>query len=280
MKRLSAQVGRDLTLTQGAGGNTSIKQDGVLWVKASGKWLANAEQEEMFLPVDLRRVRNSISTEDPNAATPLNGSPLRASIETSFHALLPQNVVIHVHSVNAIAWAVQRYGFDELEEPLKGLRWRWVPYARPGLPLTHLIAERMTREVQVWILANHGLIVTGATVEEAEELLEEVEQRLFVSPNTLPTRTENLVQYSASGVWKLPKYDEAHQAAALERRDHRHALIEDVFAGDWDAQNPRHFLGVVAIFLVVIFRNKTDDAMDILELDVFRHLTGGNRFNQ
>ena len=211
-------MGRDLTLTQGAGGNTSIKKDGVLWVKASGKWLANAEQEEMFLPVDLERVRNSISTEDPNAATPLDGSPLRASIETSFHALLPQNVVVHVHSVNAIAWAVQRCGFEELNEPLKGLRWSWVPYAQPGLPVTHLIAQRMTRDVQVWILANHGLIVTGATVEEAEQLLKEVESRLFLPPNTLPTRKEMLTQHCANGVWILPKYDEAHQAALTHER--------------------------------------------------------------
>ncbi len=220
MKRLSAKVGRDLTLTQGAGGNTSIKKDGVLWVKASGKWLANAEQEEMFLPVDLQRVRSSISADhpDPNSATPLDGSRLRASIETSFHALLPQNVVVHVHSVNAISWAVQRYGYDSLQEPLKGLRWSWVPYARPGLPLTHLIAERMTQDVQVWILANHGLIVTGASVEEAEKLLEEVEERLFVSSNTLLAQKETLSQYCVSGVWKLPKYAEAHQAALTHER--------------------------------------------------------------
>ena len=213
-------MGRDLTLTQGAGGNTSIKKDGVLWVKASGKWLANAEQEEMFLPVDLQRVRSSIpaGTTDPNAATPIDGSPLRASIETSFHALLPQNVVVHVHSVNAIAWAVQRRGYDELAEPLKGLRWTWVPYARPGLPLTHLIAERLTQDVKVWILANHGLIVTGSTVEEAETLLEEVEQRLFITPNTLPARQETLTQYCVSGVWKLPKFPVAHQAALTHER--------------------------------------------------------------
>ncbi len=220
LKRLSTKVGRDLTLTQGAGGNTSIKKDGVLWVKASGKWLANAEQEEMFLPVDLQRVRNSIpeGNNDANAATPLDGSPLRASIETSFHALLQQNVVVHVHSVNAISWAVQRHGCEALKELLEGLRWSWVPYARPGLPLTHLIAERMTRDVQVWILANHGLIVTGATVEQAEKLLEEIEQRLTIVPRKLPVSEIDLAPYCADCTWKLPKHSVAHQSALTIER--------------------------------------------------------------
>jgi rhamnose utilization protein RhaD (predicted bifunctional aldolase and dehydrogenase) len=38
--RLSARLGADPRLIQGAGGNTSIKTGNTLWVKASGKWLA------------------------------------------------------------------------------------------------------------------------------------------------------------------------------------------------------------------------------------------------
>lgn len=37
---LSARVGADPDLVQGAGGNTSIKEGGTLWIKASGLWLA------------------------------------------------------------------------------------------------------------------------------------------------------------------------------------------------------------------------------------------------
>ncbi len=40
LRRLSAGIGSDSALTQAAGGNTSLKEDGVMWIKASGTWLA------------------------------------------------------------------------------------------------------------------------------------------------------------------------------------------------------------------------------------------------
>ena len=42
LRILSASVGADPLLVQGAGGNTSLKQAGLLWIKASGTWLMNA----------------------------------------------------------------------------------------------------------------------------------------------------------------------------------------------------------------------------------------------
>jgi len=39
---LAGRVGRNPLLTQASTGNISLKLDGVLWVKASGKWLADA----------------------------------------------------------------------------------------------------------------------------------------------------------------------------------------------------------------------------------------------
>ena len=39
---VSARIGRDIDLVQGAGGNSSAKEGGVLWVNASGTWLAAA----------------------------------------------------------------------------------------------------------------------------------------------------------------------------------------------------------------------------------------------
>ena len=42
---LSADSNRNPLLVQGAGGNTSIKEDGLLWVKASGTWLSEATEK-------------------------------------------------------------------------------------------------------------------------------------------------------------------------------------------------------------------------------------------
>ena len=42
---LSARLGQDRLQVQGPGGNTSVKQDDVMWVKASGTELADALQD-------------------------------------------------------------------------------------------------------------------------------------------------------------------------------------------------------------------------------------------
>ena len=49
---------------QAAGGNTSLKADGVLWVKASGLWLADALTRDIFVPVRLGQVLEGIAGGD------------------------------------------------------------------------------------------------------------------------------------------------------------------------------------------------------------------------
>ncbi len=56
LRGLSARVGSDPLLVQASNGNTSIKLDGILWIKASGKWLAHSMQEEMLVPLKLAEV--------------------------------------------------------------------------------------------------------------------------------------------------------------------------------------------------------------------------------
>ena len=61
LKKLSAKLGNDLSLIQASGGNTSIKLDGKLWVKASGKKLKNALNEDIFVSLDLKKIINELS---------------------------------------------------------------------------------------------------------------------------------------------------------------------------------------------------------------------------
>ena len=146
LQALSRRLGADLTLVQGSGGNTSIKDGDVLWVKASGTWLINAEEQEILVPVDLPRVEATLKAggSDFNDAT-LAGK-LRPSIETSLHCQLPHRVVIHVHSVNAIAWNVQQSAINRLKERLSGIDWRYIPYAKPGASLTAQVTRVLSDE--------------------------------------------------------------------------------------------------------------------------------------
>ena len=112
LRSVSARIGADPLLVQAAGGNTSLKDDGVMWVKASGTWLQDAQAKDIFVPVDFQALRKALAVDDTACETSvefvrtdLNDGGLRPSIETTVHALIPQRVVLHVHCVNTIAWA-------------------------------------------------------------------------------------------------------------------------------------------------------------------------------
>lgn len=218
---LSARVGADPLLTQGAGGNTSLKRDGVLWIKASGTWLAHALDRDIMVPVNLAPLLDALDAGEAAAeraeafvVAAANPSGLRPSIETTVHALLPQAVVVHVHSVETIAWACLEGGAARLSPLLHDFAWTWVPYARPGLPLARAIAARKSGRANVLVLGNHGLVVAGETVAEAEALLGEVVERLRRPARRAPAPDLARLQAAAAGApYRPARHAEAHAVA-------------------------------------------------------------------
>jgi rhamnose utilization protein RhaD (predicted bifunctional aldolase and dehydrogenase) len=212
---VSARIGGDPLLVQAATGNTSIKLDGVLWIKASGKWLMHATQEEILIPVNLAETLALIDQNaDPAGQSVVSGGkPLRASIETAMHSVLPHRVVLHVHSVNTIAWAVRQDGRAELESRLKGIDWQWIPDVPSGLPLARTVAAVIARApgVKVLVLSNHGLVVCGEDCESAEELLREVECRIAIVPRCAPEAELGVLNgISEHSSWQVPRSVEFH----------------------------------------------------------------------
>ena len=182
---LAAELGRNPLLVQGPGGNISLKRDGVMWVKASGTWMADALTKSILIPVDLAAVLEGLATGDPACETcsafvrhDLLQSPLRPSIETTLHAVMPHRVVVHVHCVETISQACLWDAPERLATLLTGLNWAFVPYVRPGVSLGQLVAERIKPETDVVVLGKHGLVVAGNSVAEAEKLRAEVSRRL------------------------------------------------------------------------------------------------------
>lgn len=212
---LSARIGRDPLLVQASTGNTSLKSNGTLWIKASGKWLANADQEEMLVPVSLPECLECMKEEKPLAGCTRgsDGEHLRPSIETYMHAVLPQRFVLHVHCIDALAWAVRSDATSRLAERLGGLRWKWIPYVPSGLPLAREVqrASSSHPRTEVFILGNHGLVVCAETCEGAESLLCEVRRRLAIPPRPAAgpdvRSLERIVRVSS---WRLPELETLH----------------------------------------------------------------------
>lgn len=221
LRTLSARVGSDPLLVQAAGGNTSLKDGGTMWIKASGTWLKDAAAKDIFVPLDHAAILAGLERNDPACEsctafvrTDLNSTGLRPSIETTVHALMPQRVVVHVHCVNTIAWAIRADGEERLAEQLKGFTWAFVTYARPGLPLAGAIAARMRPGVDVLVLGNHGLVVAANSVAEAEALLDKVVAAVTrpVRPAAAPDR--DALAKRAAGTGYIPAHmDETHALA-------------------------------------------------------------------
>lgn len=249
LSELSFFLGSNLDLIQGAGGNTSVKDNNILWVKASGFWLSDALDKKIFAPLDREAVFKKIQKGEENLdSTYLKQFKLkrmRPSIETTMHALMRHRFVAHVHSVNVISHAVLKNCREILSEKLKGINWLWVPYVKPGLSLTKLLNKMNVSNFDVIILANHGLVVGGDSKEEVLDALNQVESRLIRSTrkgfndNNIP----KLEDCTENTEYKLPKYRFCH------------ALAKDRFSMDMLAKKslyPDHviFLGPESIPII------------------------------
>jgi rhamnose utilization protein RhaD (predicted bifunctional aldolase and dehydrogenase) len=222
---LSRRVGNDILKTQGAGGNTSLKTDGVMWVKASGTWLAHAAERDIMVPVTIPPLVAALRDGDPRAekstdfvVEDLNTSGLRPSIETSFHAALLNPVVAHYHCVNAIALAVVERRDEVLAqrmESLADLKWATIPYRRPGTPLAREVEKTSRDQPDVLFLFNHGIIVTGETVQEVSERIARLSSVLATDPRQLPEPDMQALSEIAAGSGYHPASDPGSHKTAL-----------------------------------------------------------------
>jgi rhamnose utilization protein RhaD (predicted bifunctional aldolase and dehydrogenase) len=217
LRALSAECGADIRLVQAAGGNTSVKQDGVMWIKASGTWLKDAAEKDIFVPVAIGALCAGLASGDPACENclaytidKLNPLGLRPSIETTVHAIMPHRVMVHVHCVETISWAVRKGAEVQLAKRLRDFNWRFVPYVRPGLPLAQAIRSVDGPEADVLIFANHGLAVAADDVTAARALLFAVVAALRVQPRPVPSLVlDGLVNDG----YRLPADKQAHAVA-------------------------------------------------------------------
>ncbi|WP_082930658.1 class II aldolase/adducin family protein [Shewanella woodyi] len=237
LAQISAKYGRNLSLVQGAGGNTSYKcyQSDCMWIKASGKWLGNALNENIFIPLKLSELKRSFLLEptsslDHHVMEHTVESGLRPSIETSMHALLPHKFVVHLHSTSVLAWLVQKNIESNIAGRLTGLHWCLIDYVKPGAALTESILNTIKQDTNIILLKNHGVVILGKSVTEIEQLVREVESRLYrPKRSTTPyANIANLLALSAGSDYRLPSYPDIH-SLALNKNSYRTAKKGPLF---------------------------------------------------
>jgi len=213
----SYEMGRNRKLIQGPGGNTSIKLGKKLFVKASGKKLENALNENIFIPLDLEYVLNIFEnhnkfTNDMELNT-LIQTNLKPSIETFLHALMPFKVVLHSHPLDIIASTVMDDFKKKSEYILKDILWDLISYQRPGYPLAESINESLkNQKSNVLFLANHGLIIGADNIKEAEKIQKYILEKLRIFPRKITTPNKKALKEIARKIphSKLPNSDIIH----------------------------------------------------------------------
>ena len=180
---LSCDIGSDPLLVQGAGGNSSCKDGDLLWIKASGTELADAQSENIFIAVRTDLALEELAGKGDGSCRRAMVNPdslSRPSIETTFHAAIPHRYVFHYHSVASICHSTSTVGRTHLLSKLRGLNWVTVPYRKPGIPLTREILKCLSVNpaCNIFVLENHGLVVAHDDVAVVRGLIYEIENRL------------------------------------------------------------------------------------------------------
>lgn len=140
---------------QGAGGNVSVKSDGTLRVKASGRRLRDSAREQGCSEVPLAEAEGALAG-DPGSDAALFAHRPRPSMETYFHAL-PGTIVAHTHPVGVSLLACSTSPAPVSFERAPVVE---VPYVRPGRGLAVAMRDRLAdAPAQLFLLRNHGLVV-------------------------------------------------------------------------------------------------------------------------
>lgn len=210
-----AELGEDITAIQGSGGNTSIKFDDIMHIKASGTWLSDAQKTNIFTRVSVKSVIEVLNNGEESFISIDSGNTLRPSIETPLHALLPHAVVIHAHCVNTIAYSLYHNSKESLGNALSDFSWQFVPYARPGLPLAKAVqkAIQSTDKYDILILKNHGIIVGGSDVDDAFSRFEAVRKSLSLSARPIFDFEYDFLSSKNDMQWIVPKDKLLHSIA-------------------------------------------------------------------
>lgn len=216
-KVFSHKMGLNKKIVQGPGGNTSIKIGKKLFIKASGKRLYNALDENIFIPLDSEYVLNIFENHNKVnqnlELVPLIKTDLKPSIETFFHALMPFKVVLHSHPLDIIAATASDDFKKNFKYIFKDIEWDFISYQRPGLPLAQSIKKSLTKKKSnVLFLANHGLIIGAESIKEAEYIQKYILEKLRILPRKILDSNKKALKEISCKIphSKLPKSDLVH----------------------------------------------------------------------
>lgn len=212
---ISHRYGSDSRYVLLGGGNTSYKEDAILYVKASGTALATISPEG-FVAMSMDRLeaiwdkeypQESAKREEAILSDMMNarceGEQARPSVEALLHAGIPYRYVVHLHPtlVNGVTCA--QSGQEAIRHLFPDAL--WIPLVNPGYILAKTVREaqraytdRHKVSPTIIFLQNHGIFVASDTTCGIDLLYEQVmstiEKQLVRKPqfDQIPLNTDRI----------------------------------------------------------------------------------------
>ena len=184
LRLLCADLSNDRFLVQGAGGNASYKNSNYMYIKSSGKKMADALTEEIFVKLPLRDLKKQVEKNTFSEVVELcTGERGRASIETHLHVIFPQRFVIHLHMVESVKILIQRNWREIIGNQL-GDKYTWIGlnYYKPGIKLAEKLNENINvKDVDILFLQNHGIVAGADNIDDLKCIIYDLQRKLSVS---------------------------------------------------------------------------------------------------
>ncbi|MCL5267049.1 MAG: class II aldolase/adducin family protein [Bacteroidetes bacterium] len=184
-------------------GNVSIRlDDGTILVTPSGRSKADVDEDELIVVGLDGRVVAGIG---------------RSSTEFGMHSLIYQKRpdirgIVHAHPVHATAFAAARIALDKPIFPEVIVALGKIPLASYSTPSTAEVSEAiepLVEEFDAILLANHGVVTCGSTLDEAYDKMEKVEH----------TAAINFIVMQMGGAKELTK-EEVQRLASISERSY------------------------------------------------------------
>ena len=187
---LSHLYGANADYVLAGGGNTSVKDDQVLYVKASGQKLADITAGGFVAldRADLTAITAKQYPEDEKAAEAevlndmmaarMPGSNGRPSVEALLHGLFVQKLVVHLHPALVNGLTCGKDG-KAAAEKLLGDTFVWLDEIKPGYTLAMAAKKALDAykaahgaDAQLLILQNHGIFFAADTKADMTALID------------------------------------------------------------------------------------------------------------
>lgn len=192
---ISRRMGANPEYVLAGGGNTSWKKDGILYVKPSGKRLADMQPED-FVRMDIGILKQSLKAcaEAPEAEREdlvgrytkfslLDDNGKNPSVEAILHALFDASFVIHLHPTLVNAMTCGKQGKEICAQLFPEAL--WLDAVNPGITLALASASafeaytaKYGKQPKLMFMQNHGVFAAGEDTAEIEAEYESMKRKL------------------------------------------------------------------------------------------------------